>query len=210
MATRLIRLQCYEGLDVNAAIYEWNYRRQLLAIKAHEQDGLAADAIEARDLLRTFSAAPPAARGDLRRAAAGPADRRDRPRRRGVRGLSARDPVRLPDHDSRARHGPRDLDPACDPDQQPHARAVGRAAAALPLRLCRVPRRGARARDHPGARCRASRRRSPARSRASSRRCARRTWRRCRASPRRSTGRQPWSGSASNGSSAIRRSCRRA
>jgi MoxR-like ATPase len=50
MATRLIRLQCYEGLDVNAAIYEWNYRRQLLAIKAHEQDGLGAEAIEAEIL----------------------------------------------------------------------------------------------------------------------------------------------------------------
>ena len=34
--TRLIRLQCYEGLDANAAIYEWNYQRQLLSIKAHE------------------------------------------------------------------------------------------------------------------------------------------------------------------------------
>src|SRR5215211_6800873 len=31
----LIRLQCYEGLDQNAALYEWNYQRQLLAIKAH-------------------------------------------------------------------------------------------------------------------------------------------------------------------------------
>jgi len=32
----LIRLQCYEGLDVNAAVYEWNYQRQLLAIKMRE------------------------------------------------------------------------------------------------------------------------------------------------------------------------------
>ena len=54
MATRLIRLQCYEGLDVNAAIYEWNYRRQILAIKAHEQDGLGADAIEAEIFSERF------------------------------------------------------------------------------------------------------------------------------------------------------------
>ena len=40
----LIRLQCYEGLDQNAALYEWNYQRQLLAIKAHE--GEDADQIE--------------------------------------------------------------------------------------------------------------------------------------------------------------------
>lgn len=37
-ATRLIRLQCYEGLDAHAAMYEWNYQRQLLAIKLLEQD----------------------------------------------------------------------------------------------------------------------------------------------------------------------------
>jgi MoxR-like ATPase len=36
--TRLIRLQCYEGLDSHAAMYEWNYQRQLLAIKLLEQD----------------------------------------------------------------------------------------------------------------------------------------------------------------------------
>src|SRR5882757_8920290 len=40
----LIRLQCYEGLDQNAALYEWNYQRQLLAIKTREGDD--ADTIE--------------------------------------------------------------------------------------------------------------------------------------------------------------------
>ena len=44
--TRLIRLQCYEGLDASAAIYEWNYQRQLLAIKAHEHSKQSADEIE--------------------------------------------------------------------------------------------------------------------------------------------------------------------
>src|ERR1700744_1255525 len=37
-ATELIRLQCYEGLDQSAALYEWNYQRQLLAIQAHRGD----------------------------------------------------------------------------------------------------------------------------------------------------------------------------
>ncbi|CCD83947.1 Carbon monoxide dehydrogenase, coxD accessory protein [Bradyrhizobium sp. ORS 285] len=41
--TELIRLQCYEGLDQSAALYEWNYQRQLLAIEAHRGH---ADAIE--------------------------------------------------------------------------------------------------------------------------------------------------------------------
>ena len=36
---RLIRLQCYEGLDTSAAVYEWNYSRQLLSIKLQESDG---------------------------------------------------------------------------------------------------------------------------------------------------------------------------
>ena len=47
-AARLIRLQCYEGLDVNAAVYEWNYQRQLLSIKAHEAAGGDPDAEERR------------------------------------------------------------------------------------------------------------------------------------------------------------------
>ena len=42
----LIRLQCYEGLDQNATLYEWNYQRQLLAIKAREAAGEAAERIE--------------------------------------------------------------------------------------------------------------------------------------------------------------------
>ncbi len=44
--TRLIRLQCYEGLDATHAIYEWNYQRQLLAIKSSELDHLSASEVE--------------------------------------------------------------------------------------------------------------------------------------------------------------------
>jgi MoxR-like ATPase len=36
LETELIRLQCYEGLDLNSAVYEWNYQKQLLAIKIQE------------------------------------------------------------------------------------------------------------------------------------------------------------------------------
>jgi MoxR-like ATPase len=36
LGTRLIRLQCYEGLDISSAVYEWNYQKQLLAIKIQE------------------------------------------------------------------------------------------------------------------------------------------------------------------------------
>ncbi|RPI55872.1 MAG: AAA family ATPase, partial [Acidobacteria bacterium] len=36
LGTELIRLQCYEGLDVSHALYEWNYPRQLLEIRLLE------------------------------------------------------------------------------------------------------------------------------------------------------------------------------
>ena len=39
--TRLIRLQCYEGLDINSAVYEWNYQKQLLGIKLQEGSALS-------------------------------------------------------------------------------------------------------------------------------------------------------------------------
>ncbi|MEP3245517.1 MAG: MoxR family ATPase [Sneathiella sp.] len=42
----LIRLQCYEGLDASAAIYEWNYQKQLLFIKASERDEKTAKQLE--------------------------------------------------------------------------------------------------------------------------------------------------------------------
>ena len=39
LGARLIRLQCYEGLDVSQAVYEWNYSRQLLHIRLLEASG---------------------------------------------------------------------------------------------------------------------------------------------------------------------------
>ncbi len=51
---KLIRLQCYEGLDEAKALYEWNYRRQLLKIQAStEADGDAFDDIFTEDFLLT-------------------------------------------------------------------------------------------------------------------------------------------------------------
>jgi len=38
--TRLIRLQCYEGIDVSTAVYEWNYTRQMLHIRLMEAAGI--------------------------------------------------------------------------------------------------------------------------------------------------------------------------
>jgi MoxR-like ATPase len=44
LGAKLIRLQCYEGLDVNNAVYEWNYPRQMLEIRLLEARGEAATA----------------------------------------------------------------------------------------------------------------------------------------------------------------------
>ncbi|HET9610928.1 MAG TPA: MoxR family ATPase [Acidimicrobiales bacterium] len=43
---RLIRLQCYEGLDESKALYEWNYKKQLLRIQAERNEGATWDEVE--------------------------------------------------------------------------------------------------------------------------------------------------------------------
>jgi len=52
--TELIRLQCYEGLDVNTALYEWNYPRQMLRARLAEQDGRSASDVEALIFSRDY------------------------------------------------------------------------------------------------------------------------------------------------------------
>ena len=44
----LIRMQCYEGLDASSALYEWNYQRQLIAIRTREHSSDSAEEIERR------------------------------------------------------------------------------------------------------------------------------------------------------------------
>ncbi|MEO1026118.1 MAG: MoxR family ATPase [Pseudomonadota bacterium] len=52
--TQLIRLQCYEGLDAAQAIYEWNYQRQLLSIRAAAEDGKTGREVEDRIFSEEF------------------------------------------------------------------------------------------------------------------------------------------------------------
>lgn len=68
LGTNLIRLQCYEGLDVNTTIYEWNYQKQLLHIKLFEQEKdkkalgnqiFGMDYVLKRPLLQSISAEKP-------------------------------------------------------------------------------------------------------------------------------------------------------
>ncbi len=48
LGTRLIRLQCYEGLDAASALYEWNYPKQLLHLRLTENDGSSVQIREAQ------------------------------------------------------------------------------------------------------------------------------------------------------------------
>ena len=68
LQTDLIRLQCYEGLDVNTTIYEWNYQKQLLHIKLFEEQAdkealghkiFGMDYILKRPLLQSISSPRP-------------------------------------------------------------------------------------------------------------------------------------------------------
>ena len=54
LGTQIIRLQCYEGLDVSSAVYEWNYQKQLLAIKIQEGTGQTVDEKERHIFSREF------------------------------------------------------------------------------------------------------------------------------------------------------------
>ena len=62
LGTDLVRLQCYEGITAGEALYEWNYPRQLLAIRLAEADGralhgddlFAAEFLVERPLLRAI------------------------------------------------------------------------------------------------------------------------------------------------------------
>ena len=192
--TELIRLQCYEGLDVSHAVYEWNYPRQILEIRLLESaHALDRAGRRARAVHRTFLIKRPLLRAieQTRDAAAGAAHRRDRSRRRGVRGVPARAAVRLPDHDPRARHDPRGRAAGRRHHVEPDARGPRRAEAPLRLLLDRLSRTAADgAADRRRPRCPASPRGSPNRSPRSSRSCGRPSSTRRPACRRRSTGRR--------------------
>ncbi|HET9767609.1 MAG TPA: MoxR family ATPase, partial [Thermoanaerobaculia bacterium] len=67
LSTELIRLQCYEGLDVSTALYEWNYQRQLLRLRLAEDEGKSADQIEELIFSRPYLLERPLLRAITRR-----------------------------------------------------------------------------------------------------------------------------------------------
>jgi len=63
----LVRLQCYEGLDIASAVYEWNYSRQMIEIRLAETQGASRDTGREGHLLRALSHQAPADAGPRRR-----------------------------------------------------------------------------------------------------------------------------------------------
>jgi len=68
LRTELIRLQCYEGLDANTALYEWNYQRQLLRLRIAEREPHDPAALEDLIFGREYLLERPLLRAITRRA----------------------------------------------------------------------------------------------------------------------------------------------
>ena len=131
---RLIRLQCHEGIDLHHAVYDWDYGRQLLAIRAAEAGA------EARELFgREFLLRRPlleALEED------GPSvllidevDRSDDEFEAFLLEFLSDFAISIPEIGTVVAQAP----PARGADLQPHARAARRAQAPLPLPLDRLP-----------------------------------------------------------------------
>ena len=157
--TPLIRLQCYEGLTSAEALYEWNYPRQLLAIRLAEARGR--DAARRGPVQRGVPARTAAA-GRARPPGPAPgraADRRGGPGRRRVRGVPVRAAGRGRGHHPGAGHPAGPVPAGRRAHLQPDPGPARRAEAALPVPLDRLPGRRAGGGDHqaPGARRRRDR-----------------------------------------------------
>ena len=152
---RLIRLQCYEGLDESKALYEWNYRKQLLRIQAGEhgqgetegpswqeleEDIFSEEFLLTRPLLEAIRATEPVVLL---------VDEVDRVELE-TEALLLEILSRVPGLDPRARHGAGHPAAHGLPHLQQHPGALRGAQAPLPLPARRLPRPRPRARDRPG------------------------------------------------------------
>ena len=169
----LVRLQCYEGIDATQALYDWDFPRQILHLRALEAAGAGTDVEEAEKSLydERFLLARPV----LAALQQSPAvllvdevDRADDEFEAFLLEVLSTYQVTHP----RARHRRRGDAAGRGADLQPHPRAARRAQAALPLPLDRPPRPRARGADRPLPRARGVRASWPARWSAWSSSCA--------------------------------------
>jgi MoxR-like ATPase len=146
IGARLIRLQCYEGLDESKALYEWNYRKQLLRIQAGHAEGAAAEDwkhleedifaeefLLTRPLLEAISATDPVV------LLIDEVDRVELETEALLLEILSEYQVSIPDS-----HGVLDL--------EQHSRTLRGAEAPVPVSVRGLPRRSARARHHSFAR----------------------------------------------------------
>ena len=134
-STPLIRLQCYDGIDAGEALYEWNYPRQLLSIRLHEQlteeDLFGPDYLIRRPLLRALEHPGPRPAVLL----IDEIDRADDDFEAFLLELLAEAAVTIPELGTiRATHPP-----VIVLTSQPHARSARRRQAPLPVPLDRLP-----------------------------------------------------------------------
>ena len=169
----LIRLQCYEGLDEAKALYEWNYRKQLLRIQTESDDASWRDVQDdifgeefllPRPLMTAIASAEPVV------LLIDEIDKTDQEFEAMLLELLSR----LPDLDPRARADRGDHPAGGAAHLEQHPRADRGAQAPLPVPVARLPERRSRARDRPPAHARTRSARSPASWSRSSTRSA--TW----------------------------------
>jgi MoxR-like ATPase len=155
VGAELLRLQCYEGIDASQALYDWDFPRQLLHLRAAESAGAAsgagdADRLEHEVYSRRFLLARPL----LAALETSPAvllvdevDRADDEFEAFLLEVLSDYTVTCPSsaRSGRGAAGRRR-------HEQPHARGARRAQAALPLPLGRAPALRPRGRDRPGPR----------------------------------------------------------
>jgi MoxR-like ATPase len=107
LGRRLIRLQCYEGLDLSSAVYEWNYAAQMIEIRMEEAAGaIDRKAMERNVFSERYLIRRPVLDALTGTQGAAPVFLIDEvgPDRRGIRGVSAGDPLRLPGDGARTGH----------------------------------------------------------------------------------------------------------
>ena len=171
----LIRMQCYEGLDASSALYEWNYQRQLLAIKAREGGSASASEIEAQIFSEDYLLERPLLSAIRRNTSpvllVDEVDRADEEFEAFLLELLSDFQVTIPEFGTIHRA----FDPARGAYFQRYARIVGCAAPPLPLSLSRFSRRRSRSGDSAQPPAQPRREFCAFRSRAWSECCARKT-----------------------------------
>ena len=185
---KLIRLQCYEGISTSQALYEWDYARQMLQIRALSQaeatDERSVDQLFGPKFLLERPLLEAVRQGDRAVLLIDEIDRADDEFEAFLLEILSDFQISIPELGTIKA----DSQPGRHPDLQPDQGTARRAAAALPLPLDRLPDGGARGRDRRDPRARRGRAAHREGGRRPSSGCGNWTWPSRPGSRRRSTG----------------------